>query len=103
MLWGSKCRVSPSIGKRSFKIYEAIVVKKYLSCNHIESSNIQNKAFSKQILTKSLQNTSESRSSCKQMFFKTVALKDFAVFTEKKSVLESLFDKVSALQSLELY
>ena len=50
-----------------------------------------NEAFSKLILTKSLQNTSRGRSSSSQMIFKIDALRDFAVFTENTFEGRSLF------------
>ena len=79
-------RLSPSIRKIYFIKQNAIIVKKQISCSHIESSSMPNEAFSQLISTKSLQITLRGRSSRSQMIIKIKqlgALKDFVIFTGK--------------------
>ena len=78
--------LSPSIRKRYFISQNAIIVKKQISCSHIESFSMPNEAFSQLISTKSLQITLRGRSSRSQMIIKIKqlgALKDFVIFTGK--------------------
>ena len=47
---------SQRLEKRHFTNQNAIVLEKYISCSHIESSNMKIEAFSELILTNSIQN-----------------------------------------------
>ena len=93
-------RLSPSIRKIYFIRQNAIIVKKQISCSHIESSSLPNEAFSQLISTKSLQITLRGRSSRSQMIMKIKqlgSLKDFVIH-RKTPVLESLFNNTAGLE-----
>ena len=50
--------MSPSIGKRYLTNQNTIMVKKWISCSHIESPKIRNEEFAEIIPAKSLKNVS---------------------------------------------